>query len=57
MSQFKDLFKRLLERSKGITDYWKKSPTTKIILINTGVYVFILSPSACGSSKSYPRNF
>ena len=57
MSQFKDLFKRLLEKTKGITDYWKKSPTTKIILINTGVYVYLISCSACGNFESYPKIF
>lgn len=57
MSQFKDLFKRLLEKTKGITDYWKKSPTTKIVLINAGVYVCLISYSACGSFELSPKIF
>lgn len=46
MSQFnklKDMFKQIYERRKDIVEYWKKSPTTKIVLINTGVYVKAVS--------------
>lgn len=60
MSQFnriKDLFKQLFERRKDILEYWKKSPTTKIVLINTGVYVTLTPLSACGNSNSYRNSF
>lgn len=37
------MFKQLYERRRDILEYWKKSPTTKIVLINTGVYVNVTS--------------
>lgn len=42
MSQFnriKELFKRAIDKRKDFVEYWKKSPTTKIISLNVGVYV------------------
>lgn len=35
----KELLSRLTEAQKKIVEYWKRSPTNKLILINTGVYV------------------
>jgi len=50
MSQpFKEFLKRLGESQKRLVDYWKRSPTNKLILINTGVYVHLLLSSACGN--------
>lgn len=48
MSQFKDVLKRLQDVAKNLGTYWKKSPTTKIVLINTGVYVLHSSFRSCG---------
>ena len=53
MSRFEGLFSRLKNGQKLFVEYWKKSPSTKIIIINTGVYVVVALFSASGSSKSY----
>ena len=55
MSRFEGIFTRLKAGAELLSTYWKKSPSTKIILINTGVYVLFFSTSACGNSKSYQR--
>ena len=53
MSQpFKEFLAKLTKAQKVLGDYWRRSPTNKLILINTGVYVRISSSSACGSSES-----
>lgn len=51
MSQFREFLKKVVESQKRVMDYWRKTPTSKIILLNTGIYVPPLSPSASGSSK------
>lgn len=39
MSQFREILQRLRQQGQNLVSYWKKTPTTKIILINTGLYV------------------
>lgn len=54
MSQpFKEFLKRFAESQRRLVDYWKRSPTNKLIIINTGVYVFMYRFSACGNSRSF----
>ena len=38
-NRFKDLFKKILDKRKDFVQYWNKSPSTKIIILNVGVYV------------------
>lgn len=52
MSMFKDFFKKMAERGQLLKAYWNKSPTTKIVVINTGVYVSIVTCSWCGKWDS-----
>ena len=53
MSRFEGFFQRLKASQQLFVEYWKKSPTTKIIVINTGIYVSRSWCSASGSSKSF----
>jgi hypothetical protein len=43
MSNFGNRLKNILnlmkEKSKLVGEYWSKTPTTKFILMNTGIYV------------------
>ena len=41
MSRFEGVFKRILEGQQKLRQYWKKSPTAKIVLLNTGIYVLL----------------
>ena len=49
LNRFKETFKKLYERRKEVIEYWNKTPTTKIIMINAGVYVQTLIFSVCGN--------
>ena len=57
MSQFQDFLKRMAERGQHLLAYWRKTPTTKIILINTGVYVPHLSIQCMWKLKVIPEEF
>jgi hypothetical protein len=48
MNQFREFIKKAAERSQLLISYWNKSPTAKIVVINVGVYVTIISCSLCG---------
>jgi hypothetical protein len=56
MNRLKEAVKKLLERRKDVAEYWKKSPSTKLVLLNTGVYVHLRPLSASGNSTSSPSS-
>ena len=55
MNQFREFIKKAAERSQLLKSYWNKSPTAKIVVINVGVYVTIISCSLCGRWDSFPK--
>jgi hypothetical protein len=57
VNRLKETLKKLYERRQEVADLWKKSPTTKLVLINTGVYVPLPPLSASGNSDSSLKNF